>query len=116
MKRIDKQTLHKLYWEEKKSLKEIAEILGVSDCTVLRWMREYNIPRRTRGESKRIFYERERRKRGVSKDVLERLYWDEGKSAEEIGRIFGVRGSVVQEWMKKYGIPLRSRSESQKKR
>jgi len=45
--KIDRETLYKLYWEEKKSLREIAKIFNVNPTTVGRWMVKYDVPRRT---------------------------------------------------------------------
>jgi len=49
--RPTKQELEELYWEKKINTPEIAEILEVNKTTVLKWMQEYNIPRRNQGES-----------------------------------------------------------------
>lgn len=40
------------YWDERKSTREIAKIFRVSSSTVLKWMREFDIPRRTISESR----------------------------------------------------------------
>ena len=45
---LDKDTLYKLYVEEKRSLNDIAKILGVnSNTTILNYLRKYGINRRT---------------------------------------------------------------------
>ena len=45
----DKETLRKLYWDEKMTLKEIAEKAEVTDKTVHNWMKKHGIERRSRG-------------------------------------------------------------------
>jgi len=40
-------------------------------------------------------------------DTLERLYWSEGLSTNEIGDRFGVSGGAVTYWMKKNNIDRR---------
>jgi hypothetical protein len=46
---IDKAVLQDLYWDQRLSLTEIAEKLGVHFTTVRRRMIEYGIPRRNLG-------------------------------------------------------------------
>jgi len=45
LKRPTKQELERLYWEEGFSVKEIANMLGVGQSTVYKWMKDYGIPR-----------------------------------------------------------------------
>lgn len=42
---VSKEELHKLYVEEKKSLEEMSQILGVSDTTIWRHIKVYNLKR-----------------------------------------------------------------------
>lgn len=49
-----KQELEELYWEKKINTPEIGEILGVSKASVRNWMKEYNIPQRSQGQSLKI--------------------------------------------------------------
>lgn len=46
-----KQELETLYWKNELNTPAIGEALGVSKKAVLKWMREYDIPRRRQGES-----------------------------------------------------------------
>jgi len=46
----DKEWLQQKYWKEKKSARKVAKEAGVTNQTVLRWMRKHNIPRRDRIE------------------------------------------------------------------
>ena len=41
------------------------------------------------------------------KDLLNRLYWIDGKSLREIGLIYGVREARVYKWMKRLGVKTR---------
>ena len=50
----------------------------------------------------------------IPKTKLERLYTKEKNSAEEVGKLLHVNPHQVRYWMKKYGIPRRSISESKK--
>lgn len=47
---LTKKALLKLYIEEKKSLKEIALIVGINRRTVGRWLKKYNIKSRLRNQ------------------------------------------------------------------
>lgn len=47
LERSLRNILYDFYWTQRKTLKEIGEILGVSDNTVQRWMRGLSIKRRT---------------------------------------------------------------------
>jgi len=44
--------LEQKYWAEELSLAEIATLQGVSDVTILKWMRRHRIPRRTLSEAR----------------------------------------------------------------
>jgi len=46
---LDADLLKDLYWNKKLSSYEIAEIFGVSQSTVIKYMKLHNIPRRKRG-------------------------------------------------------------------
>jgi len=45
-----KEELEKLYVKKKMSLQKIARFYNVCNCTVSKWLRKYNIPRRKRSE------------------------------------------------------------------
>ena len=47
------QWLRQQYWDEKKSVREMAKMLGSNYSTVLTWMRRFGIPRRTISESRK---------------------------------------------------------------
>lgn len=48
----------------------------------------------------------------VSREELERLYWEQMFSLDEIGEIYGVKKSSVARKMKKLGIPRRKKTPS----
>ncbi len=91
------KVLEKLYWKEGLSLRQIARKFYVSNTHILKFMRTFNIPRRSIVNRK--FY--------VSKEELEKLYWTRKLSLGQIARKFGVCGTVVLDWMKKFNIPRR---------
>lgn len=63
-KKISKDVLYGLYWNEEKSMRQIAEIFKCCHSTISRRMKEYNIQERTPGEvrSGRITTEETKRK------------------------------------------------------
>jgi len=73
-----KEDLEKLYRDEKKSLKDIAESLGCSRDTIADWLRYYGIPIRTVAEGYRL---------AVEKGKLE----GHGKKGDKNGRWKGGR-------------------------
>lgn len=48
---ITKKLLNRLYWKERKSLNEIARILGCGSTNIFYWMNKYKIKRRSFSES-----------------------------------------------------------------
>ena len=53
-----------------------------------------------------------KRKIFSSKEELEQLYIEQEKSTHEIGELLKVDSKTIWCWLKKHGIPIRSRSES----
>ena len=47
----NKKWLHKMYYEKMLSIPKIAEISNIGDNAVWKWMKKYNIPRRSSGEA-----------------------------------------------------------------
>jgi len=95
--------LRHLYWVEKRSAREIADLLNVSATTVLNWLKREEIPRRKPGRTKKV---------EMSRDELYDLYWNQRKSTVEISKILGVNRSTIFEHLKKNGIKLRKRLEA----
>ena len=48
----------------------------------------------------------------ISKEELQRMYWDENMSQSEIGKAIGVSNVSISNWMKEYGIYIRTYSEA----
>ena len=53
-------------------------------------------------------------KRTVTKEELQRLYYDEELSLNEIARLYGVSRTTVIRWMNKHGIKRRNKREATK--
>ena len=94
---LDKETLSRLYLEEKWSLRAIAKRYDVSYFCVQYRCKQYGI--RTRPKtSKRIH---------LDKAILQRLCMKEGKSSKEIAELLSCSFVTVRERCKEYGIPLK---------
>lgn len=113
---FDYDVLHKLYIKEERSILSIANMYECSMTLIMNALKKHGIPRRTRGEQSRINTRLGRASPPphtyILKDpeLVRTLYWDEGLSVREVGRRFGVKHPSVLRFMKKHGIPRRSRS------
>ena len=93
-KEIPSDVLKRMYVEEEKSAREIAEELEVKPNVVYSRLREYGIARRTR-------------RRDLPVKVLERKYRKEKKTAAEIARELNVSASLVITNLRRANIPVR---------
>ena len=97
--------LIELYRSKGLSQREIAKEYGVKQISVYRWMKEYNLPQRSRTTAQTI-------KHGIgvikpSKEFLQDLYINQQKSAFEIAQLFQVDNSTATDWLKEFGIERR---------
>ena len=108
----DRDELEKLYWQEKKTLAQIASMFGVNRQAVCRCMKRQGIPRRSCSEA-------QVNRHGLnyninwSKEQLEKLYL-EGKSATDISHIYHCSKWRVYKSLKQFGIPIRTQHEAKK--
>lgn len=93
---FDVEEIERLYWQEGYSLKQLGEHYDTGGVHVLKFMVQNNIPRRTPDQEKGTGWK--------EPDRLERLYWDEGLTLEEIGNKLGCSASTVSDWMKRLGV------------
>lgn len=91
IKGLNKPTLQKLYVQEGKSMKEIAEMFSCSPYTVKDRFRKYGIARNE-----------------LSREVLQQLYVKDGKTIREIAEILNCSRETVRRRCKQFGIPLRN--------
>jgi predicted DNA-binding protein YlxM (UPF0122 family) len=104
---ISKEDIQELYYDQQLTLAETGEALGFTGQHIMWYMDKYNMPRRTKSVANT--------KTEISKEELERLYIIEEHSAGEIAQKYDLCTSSVTRKLKKYGIPLRSLSESRKR-
>jgi transposase len=109
------EQLRKWYVDEKMSSKEIAEIVGVHYSSIVNWLKKANILRRNASEAKILSNTKKgtcKRKKKISDEKLCRLYIEERKSTNEIGKILNVSGTTVLKWLKDAGVPIRNQYEA----
>ena len=96
-----KDTLHNLYVIERKTLKEIGDIFGVTGECISKWLRQYNIQVRTSAES-RSFIE------SIDTNTLISSY-ESGLTMEQLAVMYGVSGSsVISRALNDLGIETRN--------
>jgi len=104
---IPRETLGHLYWDERLSIKAIAEKLGLSITPVYRSMERHNVRRRTDAEIKQL----ERGNLNISKETLEKLYIEQQLPAVFIGEYLGINPKTIRRLLEDYSIPIRNMAE-----
>lgn len=99
----DAETLREMYWDEENSLHDLAELWDTNPETVLRWMRRYDIPRRKPRIEHNDWHD---------KELLERLYWEEGLTQSEIAERFDTWQSRIGKSMSMLGVETRPAVEA----
>ena len=93
---ITKETLQRMYVEERKSAAMIAREMGFSDVTVWNKLKEYGFEIRGRNLGNVI-----------TKGDLQRLYVDEGRILKDIAKIYKCHEKTIDVYRRKFGIPKR---------
>lgn len=93
-----------LYWQEKKTLPEIAQIFSVTYPAIRYWFKKLGILRRTNSEAQVLSQGTE----ALTKEELERLYLVEKMTQSEIGNLYGITQGAIKYKMQQHGIQTRS--------
>ena len=109
MKNVDIHQIKHLYYTEKKSATEIAEIFGCDPVVIYNHMKKNGMQRRPYSEAQKIRYARD----GLNLDLTEivRLYFEEHLSLEEVGDRLGVSDDTVRKRLLAAGYVPRKRGE-----
>jgi len=102
---LDKRKIIDLYIDKKKSIKEIAKILKVSEGPINRILKESKIKIRKTSEDKII---------NLNLDKIKKLYLVENKIPKKIGKIMGVSTKTIVNRLEKLNIKKRNLSEVKK--
>lgn len=92
---LPKEELSRLLYVEKRTVKQIAEILNVSDPTIRGRIKEYGMS---------LESQTERLDKTLTKEKLEDYYHKLNYSAQKIGEIFGVSYRTIRTRLKRFGI------------
>ena len=102
-----REELYRLYVEEFKTAKQIADIYNVSETLVFDWMQSYRIDRRS-SQSAQL-----KDKIVPTAEQLHKMYIDDVDTLSTIGDRYDVGPRTVSRWLDKAHIKRRSLSESQ---
>jgi len=108
---VTSEALFDLYWNQEKSIPEVAHALGIPESSMGNYFRRFNIPRRNSGEYHAVAIKHGKMKGksiSVAPEELRRLYWDDKLSLYDIGKQLGVSPDTIHYKMRKFGIPTRS--------
>lgn len=114
----------RLFFKQNKSLKEIADILGLPRLTLRQWFFRHRgefeeLPFLSKGENSEIRFRGYRRRgslRQLSVEVFDQLYFKEGKSLQQVADVFGTTRMAVHGWFRRHKsqFPERLRSVGKK--
>ncbi len=99
-----KQDLESMYIDERMTQYQISREFNVTEPTVGIWLHKYDIP--TRGPNGTLVVPI------PPKEVLERMYIDEGMTQKQIASEFNVSYVTVGNWLRKYDISTVGRNGS----
>ena len=95
---IPRDELYDMYWNQEMNQYEIADVLGVSQYSIYRWMCLYNIKPRNRSESQLVGRTR------LSDEDLKKMYVVNRMTLLEIANVCGVFSSTVSSWLSECGL------------
>lgn len=98
----DESWLREQYIEQGKSTSDMAEMCGVTDPTIARWMDKYGIDRRSQREAQKPDSPH------TDPEWLEEQYWDKGLSLAEIAEKCNAGPPTLLKWFRRFDIPRRS--------
>lgn len=110
----ERDLLLRLYCQVKLPASKISRQLHISERTLYRKLDKYGIPRRTHSEANYIRYNSMPylEKLKSKKELIEKLYWQDGLSLSQIGKKLGRATSTIRHFMAVYGIPRRDESKA----
>lgn len=110
-KKPSKASLVRMYWGRRMNSTEIAEEFGVARSVAYNWLMKDGIPLRSKGEAVSMALENKYSSK-PSTAFLEKMYFKHKMSINDIAKRFGVADTTAHRWLRKDGIPLRTREEA----
>lgn len=98
-----KDEIIRLYLKEDKTYKELAILFNTSIHSIATRIRKWGV---NNPDGNRHI------RKNIPKEVLYKLYWEKEMHPREIGELYGCTLSTVHNYLKKYNIPTRTKSES----
>ena len=108
----DKKVIFELYFDNKMSAYAISKLFGCSHRTIIDMIRSYGKETRTMQESQFAYNEKEIDDRFNDAEWLNKKFWDDQLTSNEIGQILGINGSTVLRQMKRLGLSTNIKSEN----
>lgn len=105
MSEINREQLYKLYWLDKLSIQEICNITNLSEPTIYKKLRQFNISIRKPLS----------RHTHITKELLQKTYND-SNNLEEVAKKLNTNRSWLADNMKKLGVKVRTNSENFERR
>ena len=109
---LKKEDIEKLYFDERKSLKDTASVLNCSVTYLRKFMKMYGLPIRSNIESLQGHKGKKKEVKEINKDLLTELYVTQKMNLTTISQKFGVTQYIVKRFLNDYGIPIQSRKEA----
>lgn len=101
------EELRDLYVVKRISANSLADIYGVSDVTLRRWLDDYGIPVRTMGQAVTIATTGLVRKSPPDRAELHDLYITKLTSIKSLSVSYGVGRDLIRKWLEGFSIPIR---------
>ncbi len=110
----------RLFFKENKTLREIADILGLPRPTLRHWFIRHRgefeelrfLSKGEKSEVRRRRYRPRGSLRQLSVEVFDQLYFKEGKSLQQVADIFGTRRQAVHDWFRRHKSQFAERLRS----
>jgi transposase len=100
--------LRRMYVDEHMTVEAIGNHFGRARSTALRWLRDAGIPTRSVQDAARlrdpVQYGRSTRKVAPPREVLEKMYYKQGRSMTAMSQYLGVSMATLRRWFDEYGI------------
>lgn len=106
---LTKELLTKLYFDDKKSLNDMAKIYGCDAKTIKYYMDKYSLVTRSLSDVQFIKWGK-----NISKDVLIELYVKQHMTSGNIAQILNCGGTTIRGYLNRYNIPIRHMREAQR--
>ncbi|WP_254838063.1 helix-turn-helix domain-containing protein [Natronomonas marina] len=97
----DGEILERLYHSEGLSLREIGDVLGVSEATIRRWMDRHDIERGD--QLNHVGYDQP----WHDEEKMREKYVEEGLSTNDLASLWGCCRKTIYKWMRRHGIEPR---------